>query len=84
MREENVMDIPMADIMLHIDEELNSKEQVTLETQVREQKGVVGLGYHDSKPHLMIVEYNQDMTTPKELLHAVTNFGLHAELIGFL
>jgi len=42
------------------------------------------LGYHDTQPHLMIVEYNQDETTPKELLHAVTDFGLHAELIGFL
>jgi len=78
------MDIHMSDIMLHIDEELNTKEQSILETQVRNQKGVVGLGYHDTRPHLMIVEYNQDITTPKELLHAVHNFGLHAELVGFL
>jgi len=78
------MDIPMSDIMLHIDEDLNSKEQSILESQVRGQKGVVGLGYHDSQPHLMIIEYNQDMTTPKELLHSVKDFGLHAELVGFL
>ena len=78
------MDIRMSDVMLHIDEELNSKEQSVLESQVRNQKGVVGLGYHDTQPHLMIVEYNQDLTTPKELLHTVKNFGLHAELVGFL
>ena len=78
------MDIHMSDIMLHIDEELNSKEQSVLESQVRKQKGVIGLGYHDTRPHLMIVEYNQDVTTPKELLHYVKDFGLHAELVGLL
>ena len=81
---ENIMDIHMSDIMLHIDENLNSKEQSILESQMREQTGVVGLGYHDTQPHLMIVEYDLDVTTPKNLLHAVNNLGLHAELIGFL
>lgn len=76
------MDIHMADVMLHIDEELNSREQSSLETHIREHKGVVGLGYHDTRPHLMIVEYDQDATTPKELLHAVTNYGLHAEIVS--
>jgi len=78
------MDIHMSDIMLHIDENLNSKEQLMLETQMREQTGVVGLGYHGTQPHLMIVEYDLDATTSKNLLHAVNNFGLHAELVGFL
>ena len=78
------MDNKMSDIMLHIDEELNSKEQSILETQVRQQKGVVGLGYHDTQPHLMIVEYNQDEITPIQLLHSVKSFGLHAELVGLL
>lgn len=84
MHEENVMDIHMSDIMLHIDEELNSKEQSILESQVRKQKGVVGLGYHDTRPHLMIIEYNLETTSPKKLLHTVKGFGLHAEIVGFL
>ncbi len=78
------MDIHMSDVMLHIDEELNSQEQSSLETHMREHKGVVGLGYHDTRPHLMIVEFDQDATTPNELLHAVTDFGLHAEIVSFL
>lgn len=78
------MDINMSDIMLHIDEDLNHKEQSTLEHKMREQKGVVGLGYHETQPHLMIVEYDKDTTTPKELLQTVSKFGLHAELVGFL
>lgn len=78
------MDIHMSDIMLHIDENLNSKEQWILESQMRDLTGVVGLGYHGTQPHLMIVEYDLDATTPKNLLHAVNDFGLHAELVGFL
>ncbi len=78
------MDIPMSDVMLHIVEELSSEQQTILQSRVRNQKGVVGLGYHDTRPHLMIVEYNQDMTTPKEPLHTVNDPGLHAELVGLL
>lgn len=78
------MDIHMADIMLHIDEDLDNQEQSILAKQVRDLTGVIGLGYHDTKPHLMIIEYDQDVTTPKMLLHQVNNCGLHAELVGML
>ena len=78
------MEIHMSDIMLHIDEDLNQKEQLILESQMRDQTGVIGLGYHNTQPHLMIVEYDRDATTPKTLLHTVHNYGLHAELVGFL
>jgi len=78
------MDIRMSDIMLHIDEDLNHKEQEILEYHMRHRHGVIGLGYHSKQPHLMIVEYDRDETTPKELLSAATNYGLHAELVGFL
>ena len=78
------MDIHMSDIMLHIDEELNQKEQQILESQMRDQTGVIGLGYHSTQPHLMIVEYDSDATSAKTLLHTVNNYGLHAELVGFL
>ena len=78
------MDIHMTDIMLHIDEELNHNEQNIIETQMRKQTGVIGLGYHDTRPHLMIVEYDKDVTTPQNLLHAVNDCGLHAQLVGFL
>ena len=78
------MDIKMTDIMLHIDETLNTKAQGALEEYMRSQDGVIGLGYHSNRPHLMIVEYNPDQTTDMSLLHSVKSQGLHAELIGFL
>ncbi len=78
------MDIHMTDVMLHIDETLNSKQQEALEAQVRNHQGVVGLGYHGTKPHLMIVEYDQDKTTPQQLLHRIQDYGLHAEIVSML
>ena len=78
------MDINMTDIMLHIDEELDLDSQSALEAHMRNQQGVIGLGYHSNQPHLMIVEYNSDQTTDMNLLHSVTEQGLHAELVGFL
>ena len=78
------MDIKMTDIMLHIDEELDTESQCAIESHMRGQKGVIGLGYHSNRPHLMIVEYNPDQTSDINLLHSVTEQGLHAELVGFL
>ena len=78
------MDIRMSDIMLHIDEELDNKEQSILEAHMRKKQGVIGLGYHSKRPHLMIIEYDRDATNPQALLRAATNYGLHAELVGFL
>ena len=78
------MDIKMTDVMLHIDEELDRPHQLQLEDHMRNQIGVIGLGYHEEKPHLMIVEFNPERTTPRELLRSVENQGLHAELVSFL
>ena len=78
------MDIKMTDVMLHIDEELDKSHQQELEGVMRNQAGVIGLGYHEDKPHLMIIEYNPEQTTSKSLLQTVTNQGLHAELVSFL
>ena len=76
------MDIHMTDVMLHIDEDLDKFQRKSLENHMRGQVGVIGLGYHDHHPHLMIVEYDLDATTSMQLLRSVTAKGLHAELIG--
>lgn len=78
------MDIQMTDVMLHIDETLSSSQQAALQGQIRNQQGVIGLGYHEKQPHLMIVEYDQDKTTPQQLLHCLQDYGLHAEIVSML
>lgn len=78
------MDIKITDIMMHIDEDLNKAQRDELESFVREQDGVVALGYHDEKPHLMLIEYNPDKVSSSDLLSRVQDRGLHAELVGFI
>ena len=76
------MDIKLVDVTIHIDETLEEARRPQLVAKIREQEGVVAVGHHDEKPHLMIVEYNPDKTSSSQLLEAVKDEGLHAELIG--
>ena len=76
------MDIKISDIMLHIDEDLDKAHRVQLETYMREQEGVISLGYNDNSPHLMMVGFNPEYITPGDLLARIETRGLHAELIG--
>jgi len=78
------MDINMSDILLHINETLDKDERSAFKAKMRDQTGVVSLGYHDARPHLMIVEYNKDTTTSQNLLHAAHEHGLNAKLVCML
>jgi len=76
------MEIQMADVMLHIDEDLDKSQRDSLDGCMRSQPGVIGLGFHDEKPHLMVVEYNPDVTSSMQLWRTATAQGLHVELVG--
>ncbi|MCW8853478.1 MAG: ATP-binding protein [Gammaproteobacteria bacterium] len=76
------MDITITDIMLHIDEDLDKDHRNQLETYMRGQEGIVSLGYHDKRPHLMMVGYNPECITSMDILTSVQTQGVHAELIG--
>ena len=76
------MDIKMVDVTIHIDETLDHDTRATLVEKVRNHEGVISVGHHDEKPHLMMIEYNTDQTNSKNLLELVKSDGLHAELVG--
>lgn len=76
------MDIQLADITLHIKEALDHAERDEMEVQLRGLNGVVSVHNPDSKPHLVVVEYNPERLKSSLILKTVTNGGLHAELIG--
>jgi hypothetical protein len=76
------MDIKLVDVTIHIDETIEQSRRPELVDTVRQQDGVVSVGYHDEKPHLMIIEYNPEKISSKTLLQTVKDQGLHAELIG--
>ena len=76
------MDIQLADVVVHIDEELERERRTEIEEQLRAIDGVVSVHNPDEKPHLAIVEYNPDKTNSSVILNTVTVQGVRAELIG--
>jgi hypothetical protein len=72
----------MTDVMIHIDETLKDWQQQMLEAHMRAQQGVIALGYHDDKPHLMLIEYDPDSTHPSNFIQLVLRHGFHAERVG--
>ena len=76
------MDITITDVMLHIDEDLDKDHRNQLESYMRGQEGIVSLGYHEKRPHLMVVGYNPECITSMDILTSIQTQGVHAELIG--
>ena len=72
----------MADVTIHIDEAVAVEQREGLQDKLRTLDGVLAAASQDDTPHLVVVEYNPDLIDSREILDAVTDSGLHAELIG--
>ena len=72
----------LADVTIHINETLTDVGLYGIENRLRELDGVVSVGGHEAGPHLMVVEFNPDKLSTKDILLCVQNAGVHAELIG--
>ena len=81
-REAFMNDINLADITLHIDENLSAEQRGTIEESLRALDGVVSVHNSDRAPHLTIVGYNQSVMDSQRILKRVTDQGAHAELVG--
>jgi hypothetical protein len=76
------MDIQLADVTVHFDENLDTDQRRRLEDSVRAIDGVVSYHNPDDRPHLAVVEYDPAKASSGAILAAVTGQGVHAELIG--
>lgn len=76
------MKTKMVDVTVHIDENTSRGDRESLRDKVLAHDGVFAAAYHDEKPHFIIVEYNPDVVSSKDILKIVKNTGVHAELIG--
>jgi len=72
----------MADVTIHIDEAVDHERRTRIADMVRARKGVASVCHHDEKPHLMIVEFDPDRVTSRDLLQIILGQGIHGELIG--
>ena len=75
-------DINLADITLHIDEDLSAEQRGTIEESLRALDGVVSVHNSDKAPHLTVIEYNPSVMDSQRILRRVTDQGVHAQLAG--
>ncbi len=68
------------DITIHINQALDAVSQQALETTMREIDGVIAPRFN--LPHMLVVLYNSDKTSPAVLLNAVRSKGYQAQLVG--
>ena len=76
------MDIQLADVTIHVDENLEVAERAEIEQKLRAIDGVVSVHNPDDKPHLAVVEYDPNKVKSATLLEAVKGEGVHAQLVG--
>lgn len=76
------MEIPIADVMVHIDETLFQDALKKLEDAVRQDECVLSASVPAGKLHLMLVAFDPRCTSTKKILARVEKEGVHAELVG--
>jgi len=76
------MNIDLADVTLHVDENLDTATLTDLDGAFRAIDGVVSVHVNPDRPHLFILEYNPAKISSQQLLDSVKLRGLHAELVG--
>ena len=76
------MDIQLADVTVHIDENLDAALRARIEEKGRAVEGVVSFHNPEDRSHLVVVEYNPERVNSSAILEAVKGEGVHAELIG--
>lgn len=57
------MNVNLADVMVHIDESLDSNQRQGLEDAMRQEDGVVAATARGYAPHIMLVAYDPGRST---------------------
>ena len=73
----------IANVVVHIDENLTSDQIHSMEKDIALAGGVYSACVHERTPHLMVVDYDPMEIQSISLLRNVQDHGFHAELIGF-
>ena len=71
------------DIVIHIDETLDDRHIHALERALAEEPGVYSACMHEKARHLMLVDFDAMERVPSDIVQAVRERGLHAEMVGF-
>jgi hypothetical protein len=77
------MDVKIADVTLHIDENTSHDEREKFRDVLLAMDGVMAADCNDKTSHIMLIEYNPDVINSIEFVNVAKEHNLHAELIGF-
>lgn len=75
-------DIKLVDVTIHIDSETDSDTRGKIDTALRNLNGVVSVHMSEENSHMLMVEYDPDVTTSAHMLTTVRELAGHAEMIG--
>jgi len=70
------------DVLIHIDETLDDAALNSLLRETGENPGVIGACINERARHLMVVDFDAQVTKPSAILHSLRQRGIDAELIG--
>jgi len=71
-----------ADIVIHIDEALAPEQSRSLAKAFLRRKGVVAADANPKNRHLMVIKYDPEAITSRDLMDIPPFNGFHCELIG--
>ncbi len=72
------------DIVIHINEKMDSQNLDTYSNRVKDISGVVSVSLKNPRPHLMIVAFDPGQTKAQKVLKGVNRTGVNAQLVGWL
>jgi hypothetical protein len=74
--------VDLPDVLVHVAETLGYEGLKELEGVIRTEPGVISVAFHEEKPHLIVVQFDPQLTQATRILQRVTDHGVHAELVG--
>lgn len=70
------------EIVIHVDDTLGEQRRGELTTALTGTEGIYSAEFCPLRYHLMLVRYDREHMSSKDVLHTVNNQQVHAELIG--
>lgn len=76
------MGTTLADVLVHVNENVDEATICRIERDMRNDVGVISVGHRTGQSHLLMVVYDSGITRAVRLLRPLQAQGLHAQVIG--
>jgi hypothetical protein len=72
----------IADILIHVHPELSARQRDELEAGIRTRDGIVSVHFSSGHQHELIVAYNSEAVTARQILELVRQWDKAATMVG--